>query len=122
MVHNAGQYVGITAENSANLEAASLIYGNGSLLDDDGRVNFDTARYYQRLYGEAWIDLCERSLLRMKKATEGDEETGGGSNGCLIGISSPGCNLVQRVNPGYSMPGTGENASLRRLQRIMNSF
>ena len=94
--------MGITADNSANLEAAKLQYGDGSLLTEDGRVNFQTARYYQKLYGECWIDLCERSLQRMKKGPEME-----GSRGCLIGISSPGCNLLQSVNAGYSMPGTG---------------
>lgn len=103
MCHNAGQYVGITSDNSANLEMASLEYGNGSLINpNDGSVNLDMARYYHALYGEAWVDLCERSLVRMKLRK--DVLTG---NGSLIGISSPGCNMMQNVNKGYSMPGTG---------------
>jgi hypothetical protein len=105
MVHNAGQYVGITAENSANLPPSqNMQYGDGSLLTDDGRVNFKVARYYQQLYGECWVDLCERSLQRMKNTLRVE-----GSRGCLIGISSPGCNLLQGVNAGYAMPGTGKN-------------
>ena len=115
--------MGITADNNANLAAANLQYGNGSLLNDDGHVNLETARYYQRLYGEAWIDLCERSLVRMKKqhltqqqatatsnngnAKEQDDSNKRTGVGSLIGISSPGCNLLQPVNKGYSMPGTG---------------
>ena len=83
-----------------------LQFGNGTLVQDDGHVDLDTARYYQRLYGEAWIDLCERSLVRMKaKHVATEHKTGVGS---LIGISSPGCNVTQSVNKGYSMEGTGE--------------
>ena len=51
----AGQYVGITADNSANLQSADLQFGNGSLIQDDGQVNLETARYYQRLYGMLYI-------------------------------------------------------------------
>lgn len=43
--------MGITADNSANLQSADLQFGNGSLIQDDGQVNLETARYYQRLYG-----------------------------------------------------------------------
>ncbi|KAL7541695.1 hypothetical protein ACHAWF_006999 [Thalassiosira exigua] len=66
LVHNAGQYVGITSDNSDGIgPGKSLLFGDGSLVDEDGRTNFDTMHYYQRKYGEAFIDLCERSLLRM---------------------------------------------------------
>lgn len=51
------------------------------------------------------MDLCERSLVRMKRTTTDEGRIGVGS---LIGISSPGCNATQSVNKGYSMPGTGE--------------
>lgn len=107
-IFQAGQYLGITADNSANLPASNLQYGNGSLLKEDGHVDFQAARYYHRLYGEAWIDLCERSLVRMKQKTTTTTEQPKSGVGSLIGISSPGCNVTQFVNKGYSMPGTGE--------------
>jgi enoyl-[acyl-carrier-protein] reductase (NADH) len=53
-------------------------------------------KFYQALYGDAFIDLCERGIARM---TQG---------GALIGISSPGCNLSYSANPGYSLPGSGK--------------
>ena len=51
------------------------------------------------------MDLCERSLVRMKNKAAADGKTGVGS---LIGISSPGCNATQAVNRNYSMEGSGE--------------
>ena len=98
MIHNAGQYVGITADNSDGLEAGKpLIFGDGSLLKDDGTVDFDTMHYYQRMYGEAFIDLCERSLVRMKEG------------GSLVGVSSPGGTAYYyKPGPTYSMPGSGK--------------
>ncbi len=106
LVHNAGQYVGMTSSNSDGLESSNLNFGDGSLLQRDGsengveRVNFDTIRYYQRLYGEAWIDLCERSLQRMNDPNHG---------GTIIGISSPGVNpSLYRPDRTYSAPGSGK--------------
>jgi len=99
MVHNAGQYVGITSDNSDGLEAKPLMFGDGSLLDGDGSTNMDTLNYYHRMYGEAFVDLCERSLVRMK------DDVGG----ALVGISSPGPTAhLYGPNPGYSMPGSGK--------------
>jgi len=116
VVHNAGQYVGITSENSEGIEAKVLEFGNGSLLrkqsdgDDKGRigtktVDLEVMRYYQRLYGDAWVDICERSLDRMRRSADAD----GRFRGSLIGISSPGCNLLMRPGPDYSMPGSGKS-------------
>jgi glucose 1-dehydrogenase len=98
MVHNAGQYVGVTSDNADGLTGdKSLTFGDGSLLNEDGSTNFDTMHYYQRLYGEAFVDLCERSLTRMK------------SGGSLLGISSPGVNAAYfGPDPSYSMPGSGK--------------
>lgn len=99
LVHNAGQVVGITAENSAGLVAADklLQFGDGSLVQEDGGVNLDTMRYYQRMYGEAFVDLCERSLLRMP------------DGGSIVSISSPGVTAhLYPPNPSYSMQGSGK--------------
>ena len=75
------------------------MFGDGSLLDDDGRADFSTIHYYQRMYGEAFVDLCERSLVRM------DSETGGS----IIGLSSPGVTAAMYTpRPSYSMPGSGK--------------
>ena len=102
MVHNAGQYVGMTSENSDGIQAKALSFGDGSLVDEEGRTNFDTMHYYQRMYGEAFVDLCERSLLRM-----GSSQDGGG--GSIIGISSPGVNQhYYGPDWSYSMPGSGK--------------
>jgi len=99
MVHNAGQYVGVTSDNSDNLKSSPLSFGDGSLSNEDGSTNFDTMHYYQRMYGEAFVDLCERSVTRMS-------ETGGGS---LIGISSPGVTAhYYGPDSSYSMPGAGK--------------
>ena len=99
MVHNAGQYVGITSDNSDGLEAKPLMFGDGSLLEEDGSTNMDTLNYYHRMYGEAFVDLCERSLVQMNADV----------GGSLIGISSPGP-TAHLYNPGpeYSMPGSGK--------------
>jgi len=100
MVHNAGQYVGITSENSEGLTGRPLMFGDGSLLDDkDGSTstNLDTLNYYHRMYGEAFVDLCERSLTRMN------------NGGSLIGMSSPGPTAhYYGPDPSYSMPGSGK--------------
>lgn len=98
MVHNAGQYVGITAENVEGLKGDKLLmFGDGSLLDSDGRTNFETMNYYQRMYGEAFIDLVERSIPLM---------TDGGS---IVGVSSPGVNAAYYgPDSSYSMPGSGK--------------
>lgn len=99
MAHNAGQYVGITSENTDGLTGENpLTFGDGSLLNEDGSTNFDTMHYYQRMYGEAYVDLCERSLVRMKD-----------NGGSLLGISSPGVNAAYYgPDPSYSMPGYGK--------------
>lgn len=96
VVHNAGQYVGITADNADGLGPANYGFGDGSMLDGEGRMELDVMRYYQRLYGEAYVDLCERSLARMS------------DGGSLIGISSPGCTVQYKPNLGYDMPGSGK--------------
>ena len=93
VVHNAGQYVGITSDNSEGLSASSapFMFGNG---EQAGR---DTVMwYYIKLYGEAFTDLCERGLMRMK------------DGGSIIGISSPGCSTHYRPQPGYDLPGSGK--------------
>ena len=70
LVHNAGQYLGMTSDNAEQLSANAVIFGDGSLLEEsnDGvqHTNLSAVQYYQRLYGDAWIDLCERSIERMK--------------------------------------------------------
>ncbi|CAN0299188.1 unnamed protein product, partial [Phaeothamnion confervicola] len=98
MVHNAGQLLGITSENADELKAKRLRFGDGSLLSPGGgAVDFSTMRYYNRLYGEAFIDLAERSLARM---TDGD--------GHIVGISGQGCNAAVQPLAGYDMPGSGK--------------
>lgn len=96
IVHNAGQYLGVTSDNAAQLTASLSVFGDSSLLDEDGIPNLDKVRYYQSLYGDAYIDLCERGLARMHEG------------GSLIGISSPGCTLQYKANLGYDMPGAGK--------------
>lgn len=98
MVHNAGQYLGVTAGNARGMAPAGhLAFGDGSLVDDDtGRVQLAAVKYYQRLYGDAFIDLCERACVRMD------------DGGSLVGISSPGCTLQYKPQPGYDLPGTGK--------------
>ncbi len=103
VIHNAGQYVGLTALNENNLSKNYYNFGDGSLLkvknsnkEEEREVYFEQMKYYQRLYGDAYIDLCERGLERMK------------NTGSLIGISSPGCNINYRPPVGYDMPGTGK--------------
>ncbi|KAL7456298.1 hypothetical protein ACHAWC_007815 [Mediolabrus comicus] len=111
LVHNAGQYVGITADNCAKLDAPtkSLAFGDGSLLDKDGRANLDTMDYYHKMYGEAFIDLCERTLVRMGSRDD-DNGGGAGGGGTIIGISSPGvCAHYYNADWSYSMPGSGKS-------------
>ena len=98
VIHNAGQYVGITSDNADGLSAANFGFGDGSMLDADGKMQLDVMHYYQRMYGDAYVDLMERGLARMT-------EEGGGS---LVGVSSPGCTQQYNANLGYDMPGSGK--------------
>jgi 3-oxoacyl-[acyl-carrier protein] reductase len=107
LVHNAGQYVGITSDNCDGISApsTSLSFGDGSLLDENGQTNLTTMKYYQRLYGEAFVDLCERSLARMDSTQDG---SGGG--GTIVGISAPSvCAHYYNPDWSYSMPGAGKS-------------
>ena len=98
VVHNAGQYVGVSSTNAAGIKATGPPpgFGDGSLLGADGGVDFTQMHYYQKMYGDAFVDLCEQGLARF---------TDGGS---LVGISSPGCTLQYKANLGYDMPGSGK--------------
>ena len=97
VVHNAGQYIGITSGNSDGLlkPSKTFSFGDGSLIDNDD-FDINVMRFYQKMYGEAYIDICERSISRMKKG------------GSLIGISSPGCTTQFNPSPGYDVPGSGK--------------
>ena len=93
LVHNAGQYVGITADNSEGISAPVLphMFGSGY---SQGRET--VMWYYIKLYGEAFTDLCENALTRMWYG------------GSIVGISSPGCTTQYRPQPGYDLPGSGK--------------
>jgi len=110
VVHNAGQYVGITAENEDGIQEGTKIFGDGSLLREDGSLDTTYFEYYQKLYSTAFIDICERSLVRMKKAHDRikEEDADKKYRGSIIGISSPGCNTSFKITPGYDMPGSGK--------------
>lgn len=115
IVHNAGQYVGVTSGNSHGISKPEKTkkFGDGSLLitGENGRDKVDMSymNFYHKLYGEAFIDLCERSLKRMKDAYSRHENSEGSSfRGSIIGISSPGCNAAFSMTPGYDMPGSGK--------------
>ena len=87
VVHNAGQYVGVSSTNAAGIKATGPPpgFGDGSLLGADGGVDFTQMHYYQKMYGDAFVDLCERGLARFPE-----------DGGSLVGISSPGCTLPER--------------------------
>mmetsp|Transcript_45252 Transcript_45252/g.54458 ORF Transcript_45252/g.54458 Transcript_45252/m.54458 type:complete len:303 (+) Transcript_45252:39-947(+) len=109
VVHNAGQYAGISSTNVDGLVGTPKKLGDGSLVDgEDGKTDFSYISYYQKLYGEAFIDICERSIVRMKAAREKHLEDGVTYRGSIVGISSPGCNGAFRVTAGYDMPGSGK--------------
>lgn len=95
VVHNAGQYLGMTSTNTRDLDGPpQRVLGHGA---KDG-MDLRHIEYYQAMYGNAFIDLCERGIARMKSDT----------GGALIGISSPGCNVTFAVRSGYAMPGSGK--------------
>ncbi|KAI0562807.1 Glucose/ribitol dehydrogenase [Gracilaria domingensis] len=98
MVHSAGQYIGLTSTNAHNLSRQQAKFGDGSVLDERGIPDLSHVKYFQALYGDAFIDLCERSLQRMNQA----------DGGSLIGISSPGCNATTTPRTGYAVNGTGK--------------
>ena len=111
VVHNAGQYVGVTSTNAAGIVAAGPPpgFGDGSLLGEDGGVDFTQMHYYQRMYGDAFVDLCERGMARFPE-----------DGGSLVGISSPGCTLQYKANLGYDMPGSGKCVTtLCRTQTLL---
>mmetsp|Transcript_104123 Transcript_104123/g.335721 ORF Transcript_104123/g.335721 Transcript_104123/m.335721 type:complete len:294 (+) Transcript_104123:114-995(+) len=95
LVHNAGQYVGVTAENSAGIEAGKPL-GFGSLLGEDGQVNLSHMDYYHRIYARAFVQLVERAVPLFKEG------------GAVVGISSPGCNCTQTPAEAYDMPGSAK--------------
>ena len=68
VVHNAGQYVGITSSNTQGIGARRLAFGDGSLLGEDGRADLETMRYYQVGAGVDF-ELLRNSLtnFRMSK-------------------------------------------------------
>jgi len=113
VVHNAGQYIGLTSDNYKNFKSnTTMIFGDGSMLVNDELIT-DKMDYYLQLYGISYIDICERAIKRMK------------NGGSLIGISSPGCNLlykpaVPNLKTGYDLPGTGKTImeySMRYIAR-----
>ncbi|KAL7468108.1 hypothetical protein ACHAXS_008337 [Conticribra weissflogii] len=115
MVHNAGQYVGVTSDNSHGISKPDQTkkFGDGSLLatGENGRDKVDMSymTFYHKLYGEAFIDLCERSLKRMRDAhSRHNMLEGSFFRGSIVGISSPGCNAAFSMSPGYDMPGSGK--------------
>mmetsp|Transcript_3024 Transcript_3024/g.6567 ORF Transcript_3024/g.6567 Transcript_3024/m.6567 type:complete len:297 (+) Transcript_3024:76-966(+) len=110
VVHNAGQYVGVTSDNAHGITStdATKKFGDGSLLKEDGAVDFEFMHFYQKLYGEAFVDICERSLKRMKDAHSRCQEAGEKYRGSIVGISSPGVNSAFKMVPGYDMPGSGK--------------
>ena len=59
VVHNAGQYVGVSSTNAAGIKATGPPpgFGDGSLLGADGGVDFTQMHYYQKMYGDAFVDL-----------------------------------------------------------------
>jgi len=97
VVHNAGQYVGITSGPLSGAATKNYVFGDGSLLNPDtDELDTSIMEFYQKMYGEAYIDICERSITRMK------------NGGSLVGISSPGCTTQFNPSPGYDMPGSGK--------------
>jgi NAD(P)-dependent dehydrogenase (short-subunit alcohol dehydrogenase family) len=98
IIHNAGQYIGITSDNNIVKKNKKIIkFGDSSILSNTGEVNMDEIKYYQALYGDAYIDICERGLVRMSK-----------KGGSLIGVSSSGCSNFYNPVSGYDLPGTGK--------------
>lgn len=119
VVHNAGQYIGLTADNASGLSSPPAVvkFGDGSMLKEDKStsttthtksVDLSMIEYYQKLYGTAFIDICERSIEHMKKAYEDAKVSGRKYRGSIVGISSPGCNSSFKVSPGYDLPGSGK--------------
>lgn len=89
-VHSAGQFLGVTSPNSARLEKQFYTFGDSTPLPEPA---YD---YYVSMYGKAFARLCEASVQRMR------------DGGSLVGISSPGCNLLYRPQLGYDLPGSGK--------------
>ena len=69
VVHNAGQYVGVSSDNAAGIKATgpppALAMGS---LDADGKRRFTQMHYYQKMYGDAFVDLCERGRRASRTA------------------------------------------------------
>lgn len=158
VVHCAGQYAGITSSNlhgrdegeegkkgeeGKGMRASSLKFGDGSMSrKGDVERGMEEARFYSRLYFEAFVDLAERGMERMERM-EGMEKMDGsdpqnhknpknpkkpqnpksskkGGGGAVVGISSPGGSLLYNPNPGYDMPGVGK-AGMEYAMRLLGS-
>jgi NAD(P)-dependent dehydrogenase (short-subunit alcohol dehydrogenase family) len=96
VVHNAGQYMGLTAGNNVGVtdEKPRLL---GSLLQADGSVDFSRFDYYHQIYARAWVQLVERAVPFLAV-----------SGGTVVGISSPGCNATQQPVGAYDMSGSAK--------------
>eukprot|EP00949_MAST-11_sp_MAST-11-sp1_P000752 g752.t1 len=118
-VHCAGQYVGITSENSRGLGAskAPLAFGTGTLMKDipasqaepastgPCRVNFRHFDFYMDLYAKGFCNLAERCCERMV------------DGGAIVGISAPGCSTATTPRAGtYDMP-MGGKAVMEQMSR-----
>jgi NAD(P)-dependent dehydrogenase (short-subunit alcohol dehydrogenase family) len=99
-VHNAGQYIGITSDNSRDLNAApKLLLGDGSLLNSDGAVDFSAISYYHEIYLKAFVNMVERAAPRMPNG-----------EGRIISLSTNGCESGCPPRIGYDMPMIGKSA------------
>lgn len=126
VVHCAGQYAGITSSNlhgwemgkkKGGIRASSLKFGDGSMSrKQDVEKGMEEARFYSKLYFEAFVDLAERGMERMDKMDKGGPEPRRG--GAVVGISSPGGSLLYNPNPGYDMPGVGK-AGMEYAMRLL---
>ena len=65
VVHNAGQYVGVTSSNADGIgPSPQLGFGDGSLLGEDGAPDLSVMHYYQRMYGDGQHKGDSTSLQR----------------------------------------------------------
>ena len=65
VVHNAGQYVGVTSSNADGIgPSPQLGFGDGSLLGEDGAPDLSVMHYYQRMRGDGRHEGDSTSLQR----------------------------------------------------------
>mmetsp|Transcript_452 Transcript_452/g.1246 ORF Transcript_452/g.1246 Transcript_452/m.1246 type:complete len:303 (+) Transcript_452:73-981(+) len=96
VVHNAGQYLGVTSENCAGLgPSGPARLGALGALPDVGMAQLD---YYHRIYVRAFVKLVELTVQQLVRGS------------AVVGVSGMGCNCNIAPAEAYDLPAIGKSS------------